>query len=93
MSITSNVKAGIVTNVLDYEDDLDDFLAYAAKHIDGWTDYQVLWDLTRLNFIAVTAESIRNLISNGREVATERSGLKTAFLIESDPGVWNDADV
>ena len=86
MNIKSTTKSGTVFNVIGHGDTLEDFLDYVKQHIDEWTEYQVMWDLSALDFARIDSSSIRNLIRKGQEVSRKRSGMKTAFLVESDLG-------
>ena len=86
MSRTSINESGVVINVAEEIDTIDDIFAYVSQHIDSWVDSDVLWDLSLFDFQTLDSKDIRNLIQKGSLLSKKRLGLKTAFLVTSDLG-------
>ena len=86
MSITSIYEAGVYIRSVEHGDTLDDIVDYVSCHIDEWSKSPALWDMTLFNFQAIDQDSIRFFISKGKSLTKKRSGLKTAFLVDSDLG-------
>ena len=86
MTIQCTINGPLVINTMGESDDFNDFLNHIERNIGQWKNLGVIWDMNRMDFGAVDSESIRALINNGRELALQRSGGKTAFVVASDVG-------
>ncbi len=90
MAITSVFESNIVVNTIEGSDTLDDILDFVSDsgRIDSWETRQVLWDVTLFDFPSIDSASVRSFVSRGTSLAAQeqRSGLKTAILVNSDLG-------
>ena len=86
MSTTRMSSSGIIINVVEQGENLDDVFLFVAKNIESWTKNAVLWDMSCLDFKNLSPESIHRLIEKGAMISKKRDGLKTAIVAETDLG-------
>ena len=86
MPTTSFDISGIVINVAQKTDTLDDIIDYVSQHIESWVDCNIIWDATLLDWESISSQSIRALAQNVILLSNKRLGSKTAIFVDSDVG-------
>ena len=86
MPITIFEESGIVINVAQKTDTLDNIVDYISQHIESWVNYNVIWDVTLLEWESINSQSIRSFVQNTILLSNKRLGHKTAILANSDVG-------
>lgn len=63
---------------------LDEFLEYIKANISLWESYNVIWDLSYIDYSNTDTQSIRAFIARSTPLTKRRAGLKTALVCCDD---------
>ncbi len=86
MTTTRIDASGIVQNEIERGESLEDVLSFIGDHIGDWRDRDVLWDMSLLDFPSTNAAAVRAFMSGGAKYSKQRSGLRSAAVVDPDLG-------
>lgn len=84
MSIKTVIESGVVVNTVSKGGTLDDIMVCLEKHVNEWTDKQILWDLRKFTIKSLYTQSIHSFISKIGKMSQKRQGQRTAVLVNSE---------